>query len=80
MFNDSIMIVSHFMNTFQISYSSGSAALSDRGRFKKYFRNSPRSDVAASTLRSVVEHFNWTRVALITQDEVLFTGVSITYE
>ena len=66
--------------TFQISYSSGSAVLSDRDRFKKYFRNFPRSDLVAPTLRSVVEHFKWTRVALIIQDEVLFTSVSISYE
>ena len=62
---------------FQISYSSASPALSDRSRFKKYFRTSLTTDILAPTLRSTVERFNWTRVAMITQQEALFTVVRI---
>ena len=63
-------------NTLQISFSSGSPALSDRSRFRKYFRNSPDSGIVAPTLRSTTSHFGWTRVAVITQEEALFTIVS----
>ena len=31
--------------------------------------------IIAPALRSAVSHFGWTRIALLTQDEVLFTGV-----
>ena len=69
------MMGNNFVCDSQISYSSGSPALSDRSRFKMYFRNSPTSDIVAPTLRATVEHFNWTRVAVITQQEALFTIV-----
>ena len=61
----------------QVSYSSGSPALDDRNRFRKYFRNSPTSKIDVLTLRSTVNHFNWTKIAVITQEESLFTIVSI---
>ena len=31
--------------------------------------------IIAPALRSMVAYFNWTRIALLTQDEGLFTGV-----
>ena len=74
------IIIIHTVNfcaPLQISFSSGSPALSDRTRFRKYFRNSPTSEIVAPTLRSVAAQFNWTRVAVITQEEALFTIVSI---
>ena len=63
--------------SFQISYSSGSPVLSDRTRFRRYFRDSPSTAIVAPSLRSTAEHFNWTRIALITQDENLFRAVRV---
>ncbi len=59
----------------QLSYTSGSSALSDRSRFKKYFRNSPAFEIVSPALRSAVNNFGWRRIALLTQDETVFTGV-----
>ena len=59
----------------QISYSSSSVVLSDRSRFRTFFRNTFNMQIIAPALRSAVAHFNWSRIALLTQDEGLFTGV-----
>ena len=59
----------------QISYASSSAVLSDRSKYKSFFRNTFNMQIIAPALCSAVSHFNWTRIALLTQDEGLFTGV-----
>ena len=61
----------------QISFASGSTALSDRNRFKRYFRNSLTFELLAPALHSMLDHFQWRRIAVLTQDENLFTGVGI---
>lgn len=33
-------------------------------------------NIASPALHSTMEHFNWTRIALLTQDEGLFTAVT----
>ena len=58
----------------QISYASTLAALSDRSRFPNYFRND--LPVAAPALHATLDHFKWKRIALLTQDESLFTVVN----
>ena len=60
----------------QISFASGSTALSDRNRFKRYFRNSLTFELLAPALHAILDHFEWKRIAVLTQDENLFTGVS----
>ena len=61
---------------FQISYASSSPTLSERSRFRSFFRNTYNMKIIAPAFRSAVAHFNWTRIAIITQNEGLFTGVS----
>ena len=63
----------------QISYSSGLAALSDRSRFLRYFRNSPTFEIVSPALHSVMDHFKWQRIALLTQRESIFTGVKLMF-
>ena len=70
---DCVQTLNHFSS--QISYSSSSVVLSDRSRFRMFFRNTFNMQIIAPALRSAVAHFNWTRIALLTQDEGLFTGV-----
>ena len=60
---------------FQISYASSSPVLSDRNKFRSFFRNTFNMKIMAPALRSAIAHFNWTRIAIITQNEGLFTGV-----
>ena len=59
----------------QISYSSALAALSDRSRFRNYFRTFPSFEDLAPAIASLMRHFNWSRIAFITQEENLFTKV-----
>ena len=61
----------------QISYASGLAALSDRTRFRRYFRNTPAFDIIFPALHSTMDYFDWQRLALITQDESIFTVVGM---
>ena len=63
--------------SMQISFASGSTALSDRSRFKRYFRNSLTFEFLAPALHSILDHFGWKRIALLTQEENLFTGVGV---
>ena len=60
---------------FQISYASSSPVLSDRNKFRSFFRNTFNMKIISPALLSAVIHFNWTRIAIITQKEGLFTGV-----
>lgn len=60
----------------QISYASSSAALSDRSKYKSFFRNTFNMQIIAPAMRSAVAFFNWTRIAILTQNEGLFTGVN----
>ena len=41
-----------------------------------FLRNTYNMKIIAPAFRSAVAHFNWTRIAIITQNEGLFTGVS----
>ena len=59
----------------QISYASSSARLSDRSKYRSFFRTPFDARIVAPALRSAVVHFNWSRIALLTQNEGLFTGV-----
>ena len=61
----------------QIAYASTSSALSDRSIFKSFFRNTFNMQIMAPALRSAVAYFNWTRIAMLTQDEHLFSEVNI---
>ena len=64
----------------QISYASSSSALSDRSRFKSFFRNTFNIQIIAPALRSAMVHFNWLRIAILTQDEGSFIEVSTVHD
>lgn len=57
----------------QISYFSESAALSDRSRYKKYFRVNPSGNIEYPVFRSIMNHYGWKQIAILTQNEDLFT-------
>lgn len=61
----------------QISYFSESAELSDRRRYKRYFRTNPSGIIEYPAFRSIMSHFGWKRIAILTQDENLFTNVGL---
>ena len=70
------MSVLLYLSPLQISYASSSPALSDRNKYKSFFRNTFNMQIMAPALRSAVAYFNWTRIAILTQNEGLFTGVN----
>lgn len=59
----------------QISCASGSPALSNRIRFRKYFQLQSNAELIAIGFYELIEVHGWRRVALIVQDESLFTVV-----
>ncbi len=54
---------------------SSSAELSDRQRFKKYFQLLVNDDIHALGFFAIVQKYGWRQVAILQQDENLFTVV-----
>ncbi|KAL5471263.1 hypothetical protein EMCRGX_G029359 [Ephydatia muelleri] len=71
-----VAAISHHWNISQIAYFSGSADLSDRNRYKRFFRDIPSNALDPPAFVSVLQHFGWKRMFSITQDEALFTGAN----
>ena len=59
----------------QISFASALSSLSDRRRFKSYFRTTPSFKEYASSIVALLDYFNWTRLALLTENQNLFKTV-----
>ena len=64
------------LSSLQISPTSAASTLSDRSRFKKYFRTDPTFEIFAPAVLSLLEHYNWSRIVFLTQNENLFNNVS----
>ena len=60
---------------FQISFITALSSLSDRSRFKSYFRTTPSSKEFASSIVALLNNFNWTRLAFLTENQNLFKMV-----
>ena len=60
----------------QISCFSTSAELSDRVRFPRYFQMGTTEETVANGFYALIKEFQWKKVALIVQDENLFTEVA----
>lgn len=58
-----------------MSFAAASAALSDRNRFKNYFRTTPSFNNYAPAILALLNAFEWKRIAFITQSETLFLNV-----
>ena len=59
----------------QVSYAAAASVLSDRDRFQNYYRTLPSFDLNAATMAQLMRQFGWQQMAIITQDESLFTVV-----
>ena len=59
----------------QISYASALSSLSERSRFRSYFRITPNFNNYAPAIVSILNKFNWKRIAFLTQAENLFKKV-----
>ena len=49
----------------------------DRQRFKGFFRTLPSYELLGPSLAKIAREFNWTQMAIITQEESLFNLVSV---
>ena len=65
-----------FFNPLQISYASSAELLSNRERFRSYFRTDPSEENLSPGLAGVVRYYGWRQVAILTQAESLFIDVS----
>ena len=63
-------------NHLQISFASSVSSLSDRTRFRNFFRTYPSSvENFVPTLLSVLNHYDWNRIMFLTQNENIFNKV-----
>ena len=60
----------------QMSFSSAAHILNNRAIFPAFFRTIPSFEHLAQALVACMEKFNWTQLAIITQLESGFIGVS----
>ena len=60
----------------QISAISFASYLSDRKRFKNFFRTDPSAENFVPGLFSVLQYYGWHKVHFLTQRDRLFTDVS----
>jgi len=59
----------------QISQSSSSPHLSDTNEFPRFLRTVSSDIEIAQGISLLMQHFGWSRVALLTQSENIFTFV-----
>ena len=60
----------------QISFAAALSSLSDRNRFKYYYRTTPTFSNYAPALVALLNNFKWKRIAFITQTQTLFVKVN----
>jgi len=63
--------------SLQISFSSSVETLNNRDIFPNVWRTHPNEANLANAVLAIMKEFSWTEIKIITQDESLFTGVSI---
>lgn len=56
---------------------AGANELNDREKFDGFYRTDASSEFVGAALAEMARQFNWTQMAIITQDESLFTMVCL---
>ncbi|XP_052793035.1 gamma-aminobutyric acid type B receptor subunit 1-like [Mya arenaria] len=74
--SESTAEVSHFYNITQLAYGSSSPILSDRDRFRKFFRLSAPDTTMNPTRIDIMRAFNWKKIATI-HEALEFFSVSM---
>ena len=64
-----------YTSSLQVSCIASSPAFRNRVLFPRYFQLLPTDASQADAFYAIIKHYNWRRVALIVQDENLFTVV-----
>ena len=58
-----------------MSYASAASVLSDREIYRDFHRTLPSFDLSAVTMAKLMREFGWQQMAIITQEESVFTEV-----
>ncbi|KAL5457081.1 hypothetical protein EMCRGX_G034319 [Ephydatia muelleri] len=70
---ESTAALSSYLNLLQISYDTGAISLSNINFIRTY----PSDEHLIDIVSSVAQYYGWKKIHLITQDETLFTDVSL---
>ena len=62
----------------QIAFAAAASILSDRQRFRSFFRVVPSFYYIPGSMAQLMRQFNWKKMTIITQEEALFQAVSTT--
>ena len=60
----------------QVSYESSSVELDDQDRFPNFFRVIPSDAEFPTVFNAIRQQYGWRRVAILTQNEGIFTEVN----
>lgn len=63
------------MQCSQVAWAAAADALNDRTKYKSFFRTVPQYDYIPDALAEICQRFGWTSLAVVTQNENLFTTV-----
>ena len=60
-----------------MAYAAAAYELTERHRFKNFFRTLPSYQYTAASLAQLMRQFEWKKMLIITQKESLFIRVSL---
>ena len=60
-----------------MAYAAAAYELNERHRFRNFYRTLPSFEHIAASLAQLMREFEWRQMAIITQQESLFMGVSL---
>ncbi|KAM7432495.1 hypothetical protein ABFA07_017083 [Porites harrisoni] len=66
----------HYWNVVQIGFSSSSPLLSSKSLYPLFFRTNPSETFSNLGRIAILRRFNWKRVAILQQNNDVFTGIS----
>ena len=69
-------IYNYNLITIQIAYAAAAYELTNRKKYRDFFRVLASFEFIGASLAAVVREFGWRQMAIITQNENLFNGVS----
>ena len=62
-----------------MGYVSAAPSLSDRSRFKSYYRTYPSDAIFVPAVVSFISYYNWKKLLIITENANTFITVSIAF-
>ena len=58
-----------------MAYASSASVLNDRKIYRDFHNTLPSFDLSAATMAELMRQFGWQQMAIITQEEIVFTEV-----